>query len=136
MVKVLIEILETNMSVKVFYDGQCGLCSKEINYYKKIDKTNRIDWIDVTRDHQALAARGIRLADALLYLHAEDTNGSLKIGVDAFVLMWSHLPGWKVLAHVVKLPVVKTITQHIYQCFAHWRYKRINYCELDTIERK
>ena len=21
---------------KVFYDGKCGLCSKEINYYKKV----------------------------------------------------------------------------------------------------
>ena len=25
---------------KVFYDGKCGLCSKEINYYKKISPDN------------------------------------------------------------------------------------------------
>ena len=25
-------------TIKVYFDGNCGLCSKEINYYKKIDK--------------------------------------------------------------------------------------------------
>ena len=27
---------------KVFYDGKCGLCSKEINYYKRIAPKNLI----------------------------------------------------------------------------------------------
>ena len=28
-----------NNLVTVFYDGKCGLCSKEINHYKKIAPT-------------------------------------------------------------------------------------------------
>ena len=30
---------------KVFYDGKCGLCSKEINYYKKVAPKNMVGWM-------------------------------------------------------------------------------------------
>jgi DNA-binding transcriptional LysR family regulator len=33
--------------IKVFYDGKCGLCSKEINYYIRIAPINTFDWYDV-----------------------------------------------------------------------------------------
>ena len=25
-------------TIKIYFDGNCGLCSKEISYYKRIDK--------------------------------------------------------------------------------------------------
>jgi len=34
--------------ITVFYDGQCGLCLKEINHYKKIAPPNIFEWKDIT----------------------------------------------------------------------------------------
>ena len=32
---------------KVFYDGNCKDCSKEINFYKKLDKKKTIEWVKI-----------------------------------------------------------------------------------------
>ena len=34
-------------TIKVYFDGNCGLCSKEINYYRKIDKKNIFEWVNI-----------------------------------------------------------------------------------------
>ena len=39
---------------KVFYDGKCGLCSKEINYYKRIAPKNIFEWHDIASNPEKL----------------------------------------------------------------------------------
>ena len=43
-------LLSTNPNrlITVFYDGKCGLCSKEINHYKKIAPQGIFNWQDIT----------------------------------------------------------------------------------------
>ena len=77
--------------VKVFYDGKCGLCSKEINYYIKIAPSNTFEWLDIANNPSELKNIKISQHDALMFLHAQDENLKLKVGVDAFILMWSKL---------------------------------------------
>ena len=36
--------------IKVFYDGKCNICNKEINFYSKIDKKNKFEWINIHKD--------------------------------------------------------------------------------------
>ncbi|MDE4992647.1 DCC1-like thiol-disulfide oxidoreductase family protein, partial [Francisella tularensis] len=38
----------------VFYDGKCGLCTKEKNHYKKIAPKNIFRWIDITEIDQSV----------------------------------------------------------------------------------
>ena len=33
--------------IKVFFDGNCNLCSKEIKFYQKISPGNFFEWIDL-----------------------------------------------------------------------------------------
>merc|ERR1711994_628772 len=76
---------EGNKLVTVFYDGKCGLCSKEINHYRKIAPSGIFDWQDVTEvSPQRLKSEGLTLSEGLRLLHAKDRNGQLQIGVDAF----------------------------------------------------
>ena len=44
--------------VTVFYDGKCGLCSKEINHYRKIAPENVFDWQDITENQAKLNKQG------------------------------------------------------------------------------
>ena len=65
------EKLNTNL-VKVFYDGKCGLCSKEISYYKNISPNGIFDWQDITEiPSKELKSEGLSLAEGLRLLHAK-----------------------------------------------------------------
>lgn len=113
--------------ITVFYDGKCGLCSKEIRHYQRISPAGIFTWVDVTDEPKRLP-ENISLEDALKRLHAEQ-NGELYCGVDAFVLIWRQLQGWKLLALVVGLPIIKDSAELFYAWFADWRYKRLPYCK-------
>ena len=39
-----------NNMIKVLYDGKCGLCNKEINYYKKIANNKNFKWLDIANN--------------------------------------------------------------------------------------
>ena len=71
--------------IQIFYDGKCGLCSKEINYYKKVSPKNIFKWNDIANNPKELKQIGVSQYDALMYLHALDKNKNPKIGVDAFI---------------------------------------------------
>ena len=77
--------------ITVFYDGKCGLCSKEINYYKKISDDGIFNWQDVTESAEYLKQQGISLSEGLKLLHAKDSDGKLHIGVDAMRIMTSGI---------------------------------------------
>ena len=88
--------------IKVFYDGKCGLCSKEINYYKSIAPKSNFEWHDVASNPKKLKEIHVSQYDALMYLHATDQKSNLKIGVDAFILIWGNLKYWKILSVLVR----------------------------------
>ncbi len=115
--------------ITVFYDGKCGLCSKEINRYKKIAPEGVFNWQDITRSTAALKKEGIMPSDGLRLLHAKDDRGKLHVGVDAFVLIWLQLARWKVLAQLVSLPIIRQAADALYRAFADWRFARLPHCQ-------
>ena len=86
--------------ITIFYDGKCGLCSREINYYKKIAQVDKFQWLDIATDPAPLKPLKISQADGLRRLHGLDTAGRLHIGVDAFLLIWRELPYWRLLSMI------------------------------------
>ena len=118
----------------VFYDGKCGLCSKEINYYIRIAPINTFDWYDVATKPDDLKKINISQHDALMFLHAQDENLKLNIGVDAFALIWSKIKYWNILSIIVKLPIIYTLAKIIYNVFAKYRFKKLTHCQLASEE--
>ena len=118
------------MTITVLYDGKCGLCSKEIEHYKKIAPPERFNWTDVTTDTAPLKDLQLSLSDALLYLRALDDHGTLHTGVDAFILIWKNLSNWRWLAWLIALPGIHYLAKVIYKRFAHWRFSRLEHCKL------
>ena len=95
--------------ITIFYDGKCSLCSKEINYYRKIAPLGIFDWQDITKSSHKLNKEGVSLSEGLKFLHAKDNNGQMHVGLDAFILIWKQLKRWRVLANLVNLPLTKAI---------------------------
>tara|TARA_B100000575_G_C22626872_1_gene388234 strand:- start:84 stop:461 length:378 start_codon:yes stop_codon:yes gene_type:complete len=115
---------------KVFYDGKCGLCSKEINYYKRVAPQNIFEWHDIASNPKILREINISQYDALMFLHATDQESNLKIGVDAFILIWGHLRYWKILSILVRTPIIYSIAKITYKLFANYRFKKLTHCQM------
>lgn len=112
------------MRPKLFYDGGCPLCRKEINHYIKIDRDKRVEWIDITREQALLDAQGLSFSDTMRLIHAINSKGERQIGVPAFLVIWDQLPGYRWLARAVRVTRTTRPLNWLYYKFANWRYER------------
>ncbi|UJF20301.1 DUF393 domain-containing protein (plasmid) [Vibrio sp. SS-MA-C1-2] len=120
--------------ITVFYDGKCGLCSREINHYREIAPIGIFKWQDVTVSNRELEKEGITLSEGLKIIHAKDAKGRLYRGVDAFILIWKQLNRWSILANIISLPVIRQCVDIAYIYFANWRFNRLSHCQMASKE--
>ena len=122
--------------IKVFFDGKCSLCKKEISYYRSIAPDAKFNWIDITRNKNILKKENIEYMDGLKILHAKNKNGELFLGVDAFILIWKNLKTWNYLAFLASLPLIYHFLKLIYILFANWRFNRSSHCRITLKTKK
>ena len=116
--------------ITIYFDGKCGLCSREITYYKRIAPEGLFHWSDIAHDPSVLQPLNISQADALRRLHGVDEEGRLHVGVDAFVLIWRKLSYWRALGFIVSLPLIRQIAGWAYNTFAEYRFMRLDHCQI------
>jgi predicted DCC family thiol-disulfide oxidoreductase YuxK len=119
--------------ITVFYDGKCGLCRREIEYYKQIAHEGIFNWVDITIVPESFIQRGYIVKDGLKALHVEDDGGIMRKGIRAFTVIWKHLPQpWPLLTLPLKIPFMMPLAEKIYAAFAAWRFKKLGYdtCDL------
>ena len=51
--------------ITVYFDDQCGLCSKEIAVYRRADKSNSFEWLGLSDQTLDLESEGLELVAAL-----------------------------------------------------------------------
>lgn len=119
-----------NQRILVFYDGKCGLCAKEISYYRSVAPEGVFDWTDVTQSSKYLKENDLTLSKTLKLLHVKNIDGVFHIGVDAFIIIWKQLRGWRFLGYLVSLPLIHFLATLLYKNFAEWRFKRLDHCQL------
>jgi len=107
----------------VFFDGACPLCRREIAHYRRIDRMQRLHWVDAATEAKILAAHGLDPERAMAELHVLDGNGRWQRGVDAFLVIWSHLPAYRWLARLVSVLRLRAPVGFAYRRFAAWRYR-------------
>tara|TARA_B100000989_G_scaffold298164_1_gene286383 strand:+ start:149 stop:511 length:363 start_codon:yes stop_codon:yes gene_type:complete len=117
-------------NIIVFYDGNCNLCTSEINFYKKLDQKKTFNWVNINTRTDILRNYNIEFDDSLMYLHAIDKNGKKKIGVDAFITIWREFRYFKILSYLIGITPLKRFTDIIYNFWAKRRFKKIkNSCK-------
>jgi predicted DCC family thiol-disulfide oxidoreductase YuxK len=72
----------------VWYDGACPLCTREIALMRRLDRTGRIEFVDVAEPN---ASCPIDPALLLARFHARE-GGVLLSGAAAFAAMWRAIP--------------------------------------------
>ena len=117
--------------ITVFYDDKCSLCSREINFYKKIAPKTRLNWLGISSSTKELKIAKIKRVDALMYLHVKDCKDNFHVGVDAFILIWRNLPYFKYINYIISLPGIYQLTIFIYDKFAKYRFKKLKHCQIE-----
>ena len=108
----------------VFYDGGCPLCRREIDHYRRIDRTGSLHWVDAVTESGTLDRHGLSLQQAMAELHVLDQNGHWQRGVDAFLVIWQQLPAYRWLAKLVTTLGLPRPLGFFYRHFAAWRYRQ------------
>ena len=116
--------------ITVFYDGKCGLCSREIGHYMKISTPKTFIWRDIANEPQHLRKINVSQSDALRRLHVSDQAGTIHVGIDAFIAIWEKLPRWRLLALICAIPGMRPILSLLYNKFADWKFSRSAHCQL------
>ena len=75
--------------VKVWYDGACPLCLREIAVMRRLDRRGRITFVDVAKGSDPSCP--IDRAQLLARFHAEE-DGVVHDGAAAFAAMWRAIP--------------------------------------------
>ncbi len=115
---------------RLFFDGRCGLCRKEIALLRRLSRGLKL--VDV---HQLPATQlGPSKAQMLAILHLQLEDGQFITGVEASVMAWSYTPlGW--LFKPLLWPGVRPWAEKAYQRWALSRLKRLDYCQLPMAEK-
>ena len=117
--------------ISVFYDDKCSLCSREINFYKKLAPQAPLKWLGISTSSIELKNAKVKRVDALMFLHVRDNDGMFHVGVDAFILIWRNLPYFKYINYFILLPGVYYLANLIYEKFAKYRFKNLEHCQIE-----
>jgi predicted DCC family thiol-disulfide oxidoreductase YuxK len=105
----------------VFYDGNCPLCRREIDHYRRLRSADKLIWVDINKDQQMLAAHGLEHDVAMARFHVLDASGKWQTGAWGFIELWSHLPAYRWLASLLRMLRCEKALDWIYTRFARRR---------------
>ena len=113
-----------NPTICVFYDGACPLCQKEIKRYKKLihQEGEKIDWVDISKNKDALKDECINYDDAMQLIHIKDGSGVHQVGLEGILTLWDKIPYYRGVSGMIrKFPVLYPAFAKVYELLAKYR---------------
>jgi len=111
------ETVVTADTLCVYYDGGCPLCRAEIASYQRTEGGESLRWVDAHAGSPAELGPDLDAATALARMHVRRADGTLLRGAAAFAEIWSHLPRWRWLARLARLPGMLPVLDQLYTVF-------------------
>jgi predicted DCC family thiol-disulfide oxidoreductase YuxK len=107
---------------KVYFNSACPVCNAGVSHQRKTmaqkAPTCEIEWCDINRAPEALAARGVSIDDVRRKLYVEDEHGRLYVGAAAFAALWCETPGQRWAGRLLRFPVIAALARWGYDGFA------------------
>ena len=102
---------------KVFYDGACPLCTREIAFYKRRQGADGVAWVDVSGVARDQIAPGLNREQALARFHVQMDDGSIVSGGTAFATLWTALPGFRFWGRLFQFQPLASVLDRAYDIF-------------------
>jgi predicted DCC family thiol-disulfide oxidoreductase YuxK len=97
-------------ALRVWYDGGCPLCLREIALMRRLDWRKRIEFVDATSDNTSCP---LDKATLLQRFHAQE-NGTIVSGAAAFAAMWRAIPLLRPLGLLAQVPPILKLLEWLY----------------------
>jgi predicted DCC family thiol-disulfide oxidoreductase YuxK len=111
---------------KVYFNSACPVCNAGVDRQRKAMAENapacEIEWRDINKEPEVLAARGVSIDDVRRKLYVEDDQGRLHVGAAAFAALWQETSGQRWAGRLLRLPVVALFARWAYNGFASVLY--------------
>ncbi|ANH67738.1 thiol-disulfide oxidoreductase DCC family protein [Mitsuaria sp. 7] len=107
----------------VYYNSACPVCDAGVCAMRARISERDVEWVDVHRHPERLAALGLDLESVRERLHLVDADGRLQVGATALVTTWSLQPRWGWLLKPLRLPGLRTLSSWAYIVFARVLYR-------------
>jgi predicted DCC family thiol-disulfide oxidoreductase YuxK len=114
--------------VEVFFDGECPLCTKEIDMVRRLDRRDRIRFTDIAAAGFDASAIGKTHDDLMARIHARLPDGTLVEGVEVFRRMYAAAGLGPVVA-LTRLPGLSHALDASYRWFAKNRLRLTGRCD-------
>jgi predicted DCC family thiol-disulfide oxidoreductase YuxK len=115
----------------VWYDGECPVCRQEVALYRRMDRHELIDWVDIGALADNELPKGKSREDLLGRFHTrprspggeadQSGTGGYLIGVDAFAAIWLRLPWLRRGAFLFHTPGIRQLAKLAYLGFLKWQ---------------
>ena len=114
------ELTKAPPALTVLYDGACPLCKREIGVYRNLRSDTPVCFADVS-DASVSLPSGTTRQQLLARFHVQRESGELLSGAQAFLALWSVMPGWRWLALAGRVPGVAWLLELTYRLFLRVR---------------
>ena len=103
--------------LKVFFDGSCPLCRREIKFYQRLTGSINCHWIDASTMNADEMPSSFTREGLLNRFHVEHPTEGLLSGALAFGMLWREVFGWRWIYTIVKIPIVTLVCELVYRGF-------------------
>ena len=116
--------------LRVFYDGDCPLCLKEINFLRWWDSNGDVTFTDISApDFTPPADKTYQ--ELMDKIHAHTPSDGWIVGPDVFVALYRAV-GLGFVSTLISLPGVSWVVARSYDWFARNRLRITGRCEDET----
>ena len=104
------------------YDGLCPLCTREVYFLKKRDKSQKINFVNINDNYDSFKHKNISFSEAMANLHGILNNGQIIKGLDVLAYAYELVGlGW--IYYPIKIPIISQTLKVIYRYWAKNRLK-------------
>jgi predicted DCC family thiol-disulfide oxidoreductase YuxK len=109
-------------AVKVLYDGECPLCSREIEFLRRRDRAGRIAFENIAAPDFDPTRYGLDRGAVMSRIHGVLPDGTLIEGVEVFRRLYAAVGlGW--LVAPTRWPLLRPLFDALYRVFARNRLR-------------
>jgi predicted DCC family thiol-disulfide oxidoreductase YuxK len=120
--------LRQTFDIEVFFDGACPLCTREVAWLRRLDRRQRIRFLDIAARGFDADALGVSWQTLMDRIHGRLPDGTLIEGVEVFRRAYAAV-GLSPLVALTRLPGVSQALEVGYRWFAQRRLGWTGRCQ-------